>query len=101
MQQMLGFYLPEEEMRKGEYVALLRGNKDFSGLPDALIVTAECDVLRDEAAAYGEKLTAGGNNVTYRCFERHFHCSIVFNAIMGAHCEGVFDEIGDFLKQVF
>jgi acetyl esterase len=46
---------------------------DLSGMPPAVFVTAECDVLVDEAQAYAERLRQAGNRVDYRCYEGVVH----------------------------
>jgi acetyl esterase len=47
--------------------------EDVSGLPRALIIAAEYDTLRDEAAAYAEKLRSAGVEVTYSCYAGMVH----------------------------
>lgn len=59
-------YIRDESDRKNEFVAPLLA-KDLSNLPQALVITAECDVLRDEGLAYAKRLRDEGVNVDSIC----------------------------------
>ena len=62
---------------------------DLSGLPPALIVTAGCDVLRDEGKAYADRLSAAGVPVEYRCFEGTIHAFMSFAGAIPMGLEGL------------
>jgi acetyl esterase len=50
-------------------------------LPDALVITAENDVLRDEAEAYARRLWKAGVRVTSTRYLGTIHDFVMLNAI--------------------
>jgi acetyl esterase len=59
MRWFWGHYLSNESEADNQYVSPLRA-QNLRGLPPALIITAEYDVLRDEGERYGKRLAEAG-----------------------------------------
>ena len=89
-----GYFLTTEDMRWcwQQYLGE-RGSADdplasplkaptLAGLPPATIVSAEYDPLRDDAAAYAERLRADGVAVSYRCCDGMIHGFIGFSRMI-------------------
>lgn len=72
---------------------------DHSGLPAAIIVTAEFDPLRDEGEAYGEKLRQGGVPVKVRRYDGMIHGFLSLSGVVTRGQEGL-REIGADLREI-
>ncbi|GAA3181385.1 alpha/beta hydrolase [Nonomuraea roseoviolacea] len=77
-------YLPDRD-RRGEITASpLRARlEELSGLPEALVIVDENDVLRDEGEAYARKLLAAGVRTTSLRYNGILHDFMMLNPLRG------------------
>lgn len=76
-------YEPDESKRSSHHHSPLNASTDqLKGLPPALILTAEFDVLRDEGEAYAHKLIQAGVNVKSIRMLGTIHDYVMLNALV-------------------
>jgi acetyl esterase/lipase len=93
-------YTTDEAQRDEITASPLRASTEqLAGLPPALVVTAEADVLRDEGEAYGRKLRAAGVDVTATRYEGVIHDFVMLNALRETNGAGAaIDQAIGFLR---
>lgn len=82
MQWFWDAYIPDASQRAEPTASPLRSTlEQLRGLPPALVITDEADVLRDEGEAYGRRLRQAGVDVTAVRFEGVCHDFMMLNAL--------------------
>ena len=74
-------YLPEGDDGSNPYASPLRAT-DLSGLPAALVITAEYDPLRDEGERYAAGLRAAGIQATCKRYDGQIHAFLSMGGVI-------------------
>ncbi|WP_299534245.1 alpha/beta hydrolase [uncultured Streptomyces sp.] len=86
MQWFWDQYTTDESERAQITASPLRATTEqLTGLPPALVITGEADVLRDEGEAYAAKLRAAGVAVTAVRVQGVIHDFVMLNALRETH----------------
>ena len=79
-------YEPDVERRLEPFASPLRASDEqLAGLPPAVVMVGEADVLRDEGEAYAARLRAAGNAVTTVRYDGITHDFMMLNALRDTH----------------
>ena len=79
-------YCPDIERRAERFASPLRAtDEQLAGLPPALVIVDEADVLRDEGEAYGARLRAAGVAVTTVRYDGITHDFMMLNPLSDTH----------------
>jgi acetyl esterase len=102
MQWFWDQYLPDHDKRKDPTASpLLASREQLTGLPRALVITAENDLLSDEGEAYGRKLIEAGVEVVTMRYNATIHDFLMLNALAeAAPTRAAVAQAVDFLQSV-
>ncbi|NRS15415.1 alpha/beta hydrolase [Brevibacillus sp. HB1.4B] len=92
-------YINHEYDKGNPYVAPLSA-RDLSNLPPAIVITAECDVLRDEGIAYAERLKNAGVKVEAVCEKGLVHGYFTNMAVFPEQIKATISRITEFLHTI-
>lgn len=94
-------YTTSEEQRGEITASPLRASvEQLAGLPRALVITGEADVLRDEGEAYAGKLREAGVAVTAVRYQGIIHDFVMLNALRGTRAAGAaIAQASEFLRE--
>ncbi len=72
MDYFWGHYLPRPEDGQDQHTSPIKA-KSLSGLPPAMVITAECDPIRDQGEAYAQRLKESGVPVELKRYDGAIH----------------------------
>jgi acetyl esterase/lipase len=101
MQWFWDQYTTDEAQRNQITASPLRASLDqLAGLPQALVITDEADVLRDEGEAYANKLRQAGVPVTAVRYQGIIHDFVMVNSMSETHAaQGAISQATGFLSE--
>lgn len=101
MKWMYDMYISDPEKRRDIHASPLQaGIEQLKGLPPALVITAESDILRDEGEAYGRKLDEAGVPVTTTRYGGMIHDFGLLNGLADLpQVKSLFIQAGAHLKR--
>ncbi len=97
MQDYIDLYAREESDKQSPYFAPIL-QKNLTGQPRTLIITAEFDPLRDEGEAYGKALAEAGNEVEVHRIKDALHGFFALG-IKYFHVQESFEIMNHFLEE--
>lgn len=103
MEYFFEAYLPDERLRDDKYISILKAPiEDLKGLPPAIIITAENDVLRDEGEEYARRLDEAGVEVINFRVNGTIHDFMMLNALQNTcQTKSVLRLTSALLKEIF
>jgi acetyl esterase len=101
MRRFYEAYVPDPVDHRNAYAFPLHAN-DLSGSPPATVLSAEYDLLRDEAFAYADRLRADGVPVEHHHYDTMIHDFVCLTDEIDAAVEGIeriADDLTDALER--
>lgn len=103
MKWFWGSYLPKnKDVNSYKISPLKANNKQLSGLPPALVITAEYDVLRNQGEAYAKKMKAAGVVVKATRYKGTIHDFVMLNYLADTeNSKKAIDQASNAIREIF